>query len=81
MKQQVEMSLAELTRQQSDAFVKLEQMKLILAAYSNSKIIVHKYLYPNVKINISGANYSVTSTFVNLVVKNVSGEIKLYNEP
>ena len=81
MKQQVELSLAELTRQQSETFEQLEQMKLILAAYSNSKIIIHKYLYPNVKINISGANYSVTSTFVNLVVKNVAGEIKLYNEP
>lgn len=80
MKQQVELSLAELNRQQAETFQQLEQTKLILAAYSNSKIIVHKYLYPNVKINISGAYYSVTSTFVNLVVKNVGGEIKLYNE-
>ncbi len=80
MKQQVENSLAELNRQLDETCSELERLKLNLAAFSSSKIRVHKYLYPNVKINISGAYYQVTSTFVNLIVKNVSGEIKLFNE-
>ncbi|MBP5331697.1 MAG: DUF342 domain-containing protein [Lachnospiraceae bacterium] len=81
MKQQVEASLNELHKRQQDAFDELEQLKQKLAAFSSSKVVVHKYLYPNVKINISGAYYTVTSAFVNLVVKNVGGEIQLYNEP
>ena len=70
----------ELHRQNNDAISQQEQLKLKLAAYSNSKITVHKYLYPSVKINISGAYYTVTDTFVNLVIKNFNGEVKLYNE-
>ncbi len=81
MRHQVEVSLAELNKRQVETFEEHEQLKLQLASYSSSKIVVHKYLYPNVKINISGATYNVTSTFVNLVVKNISGEIQLYNEP
>ena len=80
MKQQVNASLDELNRQNNDAISEQEQLKLKLAAYSNSKITIHKYLYPSVKINISGAYYTVTDTFVNLTVKNFNGEIKLYNE-
>ena len=81
MKQQVEASLNELHKRQQEAFDELEQLKQKLASASSSKVVVHKYLYPNVKINISGAYYTATSTFVNLVVKNVAGEIQLYNEP
>ena len=80
MKRQVAASLEELKNQQQTAFNELEQIKLRLAAYSASKITIHKYLYPSVVINISGAYYTVKDTFVNLVVKNVQGEIKLYNE-
>ena len=80
MKKQVENSLSELNRQCDETNGELEKLKLDLAAFSNSKIKVHKYLYPNVHINISGANYQVTAAFVNLIVKNVSGEIKLFNE-
>ena len=80
MKKQVAYSIDELEKQSLEAQEEYNQLKQKLAAYSFSKIRVYKSLYRNVIINLSGAHYYVGTTYSNVSLRNVSGEVKVYSE-
>ncbi|MCR5686214.1 MAG: FapA family protein [Lachnospiraceae bacterium] len=80
MKKQVDFSIEELQKQNAQAQEEYDQLKLKLAAYSFSKIRVYKSLYRNVIINLSGGHYNVGTTYSNVSLRNVSGEVKVYSE-
>ncbi len=80
MKKQVEYSVGELEKQSNQAQAEYDELKQKLAAYSFSKIRVYKSLYRNVIINLSGAHYNVGTTYSNVSLRNVSGEVKVYSE-
>lgn len=77
MVKQVETSMRELNMQLIALRAELDQKLFLISSYSNSKIIVHKYMYPQVKILLNGLHYTCTDTYTNVIVKDAGGEVQV----
>lgn len=79
MFEQVNTSMKELNLQHDVTTKELQQKLFILSSCSKSVIQVNKYMYPNVNITLNGLHYKSEDTFVNVTVKEHSGEIVVIN--
>lgn len=55
----------------------LNQKLFLMSTYTQSKIVVQKYLYPGVYVNLCGIHYISKDTFVNVTLKSANSEIQL----
>lgn len=80
MLDQVNTSLKELHIRHVSIKRELDQKLFLISSYSNSRIKVAKYLYPNVALVINGIKYFTKDTFVNVTIANHDGKIEVINE-
>ncbi len=77
--EQIDASLVTVGTQLKDKTAELNQKLFLLSTYSNSKVLVHKFLYPNVIVTINGLHYTTRDTYTNVTLKDTGGTIQPIN--
>lgn len=80
MKSQITLSMEELNNRLETLRNELNQKLFLISTYSNSKIIVTKYLYPNVIVNLNGLHFICRDTYSHVAITDVGGEVHIVSQ-